>query len=197
LGKGIGAIGITDHNTIAGALAFRAIAKNIKVIVGEEILTRAGEIIGLFLEREIASNLDPRETCKQIKDQGGLVYVPHPFDIFKVNRLNKRALLDLLDIVDIIEVFNAKANVPACNKVAARFAHEYGKIAAAGSDAHYLEAIGMCGNQMEDFTTPQEFLQNLSQANLITKHIYPMRTWWVGIKNALRGEGHWLKRYGR
>ncbi len=195
--KGIDVIGITDHDSIAGALELKAKADGLRVIVGEEILTAEGEIIGLFLHEEIKPGLSALGTCEQIKAQGGLVYIPHPFDPLKIRRLKKHALMQVLDYVDIIEVFNAKLNLPVFNSVAAKFAFDYGKAGAAGSDAHYLQAIDVCTNSMDDFSTPQEFLANLHFARLTTHRAYPMRTWWVGIKNALRGEGHHLKRYGR
>jgi predicted metal-dependent phosphoesterase TrpH len=195
--KGIGVIGIADHDTIAGALELKAIADGLRVIVCEEVLTADGEIIGMFLHDEIEPGQSALETCEQIKAQGGLICIPHPFDPLKIRRLRKRALMDVLEYVDIIEVFNAKLNLPVFNVVAAKFAFDYGKAGAAGSDAHYLQAIDVCTNEMDDFSTPEEFLANLHHARLTTHRAYPMRTWWIGIKNALRGEGHHLKRYGR
>lgn len=195
--KGIDIICITDHDTIAGAVALKEIAGDLRVIVGEEIHTRQGEIVGLFLSEEIKPGLDALETCKLIKAQGGLVYLPHPFDPLKIRRLKKKALVKLLDYMDIIEVFNAKLNLPVFNVVAAKFAFDYGKAGAAGSDAHYLGAIDVCTNEMADFSTPEEFLTSVRTARLTTHSAYPMRTWWVGFKNALRGEGHHLKRFGR
>lgn len=194
--NGIDVLGITDHDTISGALALRAIVRGLRVIVGEEILTRQGEIIGLFLNEEVPPGLSALETATRIKEQGGLVYIPHPFDPAKVRRLKKQALMEILDLVDIIEVFNAKVMYPAFNAVAARFAQAYGKAAAVGSDAHYLSAIGLCTNQMKDFTTPQEFLANLREARLNTRRSGSIRGWWVGIKNVLSGEGHKVKRFG-
>lgn len=195
--RGIDVLGVTDHDSIAGALALRSQVRDLRVIVGEEIRTRHGEITGLFLEHKIQPGLDAVETCELIKEQGGLVYVPHPFDPFKVHRLRRHALMRILDYVDIMETFNGKANLPFFNKASAKSAAKHDKVAAAGSDAHYLHAIDLCVNRMADFTNPQEFLQSLGEAELVTAHRYPMRTWWVGIKNVLRGEGHVVKRFGR
>lgn len=195
--KAISVLGITDHDTIAGALALQKVAADLRIIVGEEIHTRQGEITGLFLKEEIKPWLSARKTCELIKEQGGLVYIPHPFDPLKIRRLRKRALDDIIEFVDIIEVFNAKLNLPVFNVVAAKFAFDHGIAGAAGSDAHYLQAIDVCTNEMADFSTPEQFLTNLRTACLATQLSYPMRTWWIGIKNALRGEGHHLKRYGR
>ena len=191
--QGIDVLGVTDHDTIAGALALKAAAPELRLIIGEEIRTANGEITGLFLSEEIPGGLSPVETCERIKAQGGLVYVPHPFDPFKFHRLRRHALYEALPIVDIIEVFNGKANLPIFNAFAAAFAKRHGKIGAVGSDAHYLETISLCTNEMEDFRTAQEFLESLRRARLVTEHQWPMRSWWVGIKNVLRGEGHKVK----
>ena len=191
--QGIDVLGVTDHDTIAGALALKAMFPELRLVVGEEIRTRNGEITGLFLKEEIEHGLSPVETCERIKAQSGLVYIPHPFDPFKFHRLRRHALYEVLPMVDIIEVFNGKANLPIFNSFAAAFARKHGKVGAVGSDAHYLYAIGLCTNEMADFQTPQEFLENLRHARLITEHTWPLRTWWVGIKNVLRGEGHKVK----
>lgn len=191
--KKVDVVAITDHDTIAGALALQAIAGDLRVIVGEEITTRQGEIIGLFLEHEIEPGLDAVETCERIKEQGGLVYIPHPFDPFKIHHIKPRTLIEILDLVDIIEVFNAKASLPMFNTIAAKFAEHYSKVEAVASDAHYLRAIDLSINKMDDFHTPQEFLASLSSAEPATKRKGPLPGWWVGIKNVLRGEGHKVK----
>ncbi len=190
-------VAITDHDTIAAALELKVVSPDLRVIVGEEIKTRQGEIVGLFLEHEIEGGLDALETCQLIKQQGGLVYIPHPFDLLKINRLKKPALMQVLDMVDIIEVFNAKLVTPIYNIVADGFADQRGKVAAAGSDAHYLKAIAVCLNEIDDFSTPQEFLDNLRNGRLIAKRSGFLRAWYVGLKNVLRGEGHVIKRFGR
>jgi hypothetical protein len=195
--KGVDAIGITDHDTIAGALAVQAMTKDVRVIIGEEITTRQGEITGLFLEQEIEPGLEALETCERIKEQGGLVYIPHPFDLFKFHRLKQRILMKILDLVDIVEVFNGKASCPIFNRIAEGFAAQHRKIAAAGSDAHYLRAIDRALNYMEDFTTPNEFLQNLKSACLVTRKSIPLRAWWIGVKNMLREEGHKIRNFQR
>lgn len=190
-------IGVTDHDTIAGALELQAHSPNLRVIVGEEIKTRQGEIVGLFLKHQIDPGLDPIETCERIKEQGGLVYIPHPFDPFKINRLKRNALMDVLDLVDIIEVYNAKLITPIYNIHARRFAEKHGKAGAAGSDAHYLSAIDVCVNEMDDFSSPQEFLENLRNGRLVTRRSGVIRAWYVGLRNVLVAEGHHIRRYGR
>ncbi len=190
-------VSITDHDSIASALELQRISPNLRVIVGSEIKSRQGEIVGLFLKSEIQPGLDALETCEQIKRQGGLVYIPHPFDPFKINRLKRKALMEVLDLVDIIEVYNAKLITPFYNITARRFADKYGKVGAAGSDAHYLSAIDVCVNEMDDFSTPEEFLCNLRNGRLVTRRSGVLRAWYVGLRNVLIGEGHHIKRYGR
>ncbi len=195
--NGVDVISITDHDTIGGALELKAVSPHLRVIVGEEIKTAQGEIVGLFLQHEIAPGLDALETCELIKRQGGLVYIPHPFDPFKINRLKRHKLMEVLHMVDIIEVYNAKLITPIYNMVAKRFADRHGKIGAAGSDAHYLKAIDVCVNEMDDFSTPQEFLAHLRNGRLDTRRSGVLRAWYVGLRNVVAGEGHYVKRYGR
>lgn len=197
LSNGVDAIAITDHDTIVGALELQAMAPNLRVIVGEEIKTRQGEITGLFLKEQIAPGLDAMETCERIKAQGGLIYIPHPFDPFKINRLKRKTLLEVLDMVDIVEVYNAKLITPIYNMHARRFAEKHGKAGAAGSDAHYLSAIDVCVNEMADFSTPQGFLESLRNGRLVTRRSGVLRAWYVGLRNVLIAEGHHVKRYGR
>ncbi len=193
--KGVNVLGVTDHNTIAGALALKSVANDLRIIIGEEISTRQGEIIGLFLNKEIEANLDALETCKRIKDQGGLVYIPHIIDPFKIHRMRLRTLMSILDSVDIIEIFNAKASMPVFNALSANFAEMYHKIRVAGSDAHYLQAIDLCVNKMRNFSTPQEFLASLSGAEIIAHRGGRLRAWWSGVKNVLCEEGHSVNRF--
>lgn len=196
--KGVHALGITDHDTTAGAFALKSVlGKDVKLIIGEEIKTRQGEIIGLFLKKEIPPGLEAVETVHRIKDQGGIVYIPHPFDPLKITRLKKSALLQVIDMVDIIEVFNAKVVFPVVYVIAKNFAKKHGKLGAAGSDAHYLPAIDSCLNQIAPFNGPEEFLENFRDVQLKIGRSVPMRAWWVGIKNILVQEGHHVRKYGR
>ena len=118
--SGLDVLCITDHNAVRGAeeLADRLPCR---VIVGEELRTHAGEIIGLFLTERVPFGVSPREAAARIRDQGGVVYVPHPFDPMRRN-LAEPALVDLADagLVDAIEVFNAKTSLAHLNERAAR-----------------------------------------------------------------------------
>jgi predicted metal-dependent phosphoesterase TrpH len=173
--QGLGAIAVTDHNEISGALEAREKATEmdahppLKVIVGEEIKTASqGEVIGLFIEELIPRGLSLEETVAEIKRQGGVVYVPHPFD-----RLHSvpdyEHMLGILADVDAIEVFNPRVAIGAFNEEAARFAAKYRLIAGAGSDSHVAQGLGSVRIRMRDFDGPQEFLQSLQDADILTK----------------------------
>jgi hypothetical protein len=164
---GLGAIAVTDHNEISGAHAARARADGIEVIVGEEVKTAdQGEVIGLFIEEKIPRGMTLQETIADIKRQGGLVYVPHPFD-----RLHSvpdyEHLLDVLDEVDAIEVFNPRVAISEFNDEAARFAAKYRIPAGAGSDAHVPQGLGSVRIRMREFDGPEEFLEALRDADIV------------------------------
>jgi predicted metal-dependent phosphoesterase TrpH/glycosyltransferase involved in cell wall biosynthesis len=167
--RGLGAIAVTDHNEISGALDARAKAAEygVKVIVGEEVKTAdQGEVIGLFIERKIPRGMSLEETIAEIRRQGGLVYVPHPFD-----RLHAvpdyEHLLRVVDEVDAIEVFNPRIAIPAWNEEAVRFAGKYRIPGGAGSDAHVAQGLGAVRIRMRDFDGPEEFLASLRDADIL------------------------------
>lgn len=179
---GIQAITITDHDQIEGALEMQQVAPDLKVIVGEEVSTREGEVIGLFLTRKIEAGMGLRETCIEIKRQGGLVYIPHPFDRLKVHRVRSRHLRDILDLVDIIEIYNAKISLGLYNARARRFATKYHKIGAVGSDSHYISSISGAIIVMDDFDGPQDFLKKLAHAEFRTGASSLFATWWIRVR---------------
>lgn len=168
---GLGAIAVTDHNEISGALEARekARAAGVKVIVGEEVKTaEQGEVIGLFIEEKIPRGLTMAETVAEIKRQGGLVYVPHPFDRMHAVP-DYEHLPEILDDIDAIEVFNPRVAIGAFNEEAVRFAAKYRIVAGAGSDSHVAQGLGSVRIRMRDFDGPQEFLQSLRDAEITTK----------------------------
>ncbi len=173
--QGLGAIAVTDHNEISGALEARAQAAEsgphppVKVIVGEEVKTAGqGEVIGLFIEEKIPRGLSLAETVAEIKRQGGLVYVPHPFD--RMHSVpDYEHLLTIIDDVDAIEVFNPRVAIGAFNEEASRFAAKYRIPAGAGSDSHVAQGLGSVRIRMHDFDGPQEFLQSLRGADILTR----------------------------
>ena len=165
--RGLGAIAITDHNEISGALEARGKTDGVKVIVGEEVKTASqGEVIGLFLRHKIPRAMTLQKTIAEIKRQGGLVYVPHPFD-----RLHSvpdyEHLLDVLDDVDAIEIFNPRVAISEFNDEAVRFAAKYWIPAGAGSDAHVPQGLGSVRIRMRDFDGPEEFLESLRDADIV------------------------------
>ncbi len=169
--QGLGVIAVTDHNEISGALEARAKADaaGVRVIVGEEVKTASeGEVIGLFIEELIPRGLSMAETVAEIKRQGGLVYVPHPFDRMHAVP-DYEHLLPILDSVDAIEVFNPRVAIGAFNEEAARFAAKYRIPAGAGSDSHVAQGLGSVRIRMRDFDGPAEFLQSLRDASILTK----------------------------
>jgi glycosyltransferase involved in cell wall biosynthesis len=167
--RGLGAIAVTDHNEISGALAAREQANGIKVIVSEEVKTaHEGEVIGLFIEEKIPRGMSLKETIDAIHAQGGLAYVPHPFD-----RLHSvpdyEYLLKVIEDIDVLEVFNARVAVPGFNEEARRFAAKYRVVAGAGSDSHVTQGLGTVKIRMRDFDGPAEFLESLRDADILHK----------------------------
>jgi predicted metal-dependent phosphoesterase TrpH/glycosyltransferase involved in cell wall biosynthesis len=168
--RGLGAIAITDHNEISGALEARERANGIKVIVAEEVKTAGeGEVIGLFIEEKIPRGMTMAETIAEIRRQGGLVYVPHPFD-----RLHTvpdyEHLLKIVEEIDILEVFNPRVAFSAFNEEAERFAAKYRIVAGAGSDSHVAQGLGSVRIRLHDFEGPEEFLEAMRDADIVRKH---------------------------
>ena len=165
--RGLGAIAVTDHNEISGALEAQAKASGIKVIVGEEVKTAdQGEVIGLFLSELIPKGLTLQQTIAEIKRQGGIVYVPHPFDRMHAVP-DYEHLTAVLDDVDAIEVFNPRVAIHEFNEEAARFAAKYRIPAGAGSDAHVAQGLGSVRIRMPDFDGPEEFMEALREADIV------------------------------
>ncbi len=166
--RGLGAIAVTDHNEISGALdAAAKTSRALKVIVGEEVKTAdQGEVIGLFLREKIPRGMTLQETIAEIRRQGGLVYVPHPFD-----RLHSvpdyEHMLGVLEEIDAVEVFNPRIAIHEFNEEAVRFAAKYRIPGGAGSDAHVPQGLGSVRIRMRDFDGPEEFLQSLRDADII------------------------------
>jgi hypothetical protein len=157
---------ITDHNVTAAAVAAAERDIGARVVVGEEIRTRDGDVIGLFLTERIPYVLPLHEVIGLIRAQGGLIYLPHPFDSGRSSLGAVAAELCASGSADIIEVFNAKIEDPAVNHRAADLAARFGLPEGAGSDAHDPEGIGAAYLTMPDFDGPAEFLTALRQATI-------------------------------
>ena len=169
--EGLGAIAVTDHNVFAGALETVELARRRELIVipGEEVKTdNQGEVIGLFLHEEIPRGMTFAETIEAIRDQDGIVYVPHPFD--RMHAIPSPAtLLRHLPDIDVLEVYNARLMFDAYNDEALRFQRKYGLLAGAGSDAHVLQGVGTGALRMRRFDGPEEFLLSLRTAEVLRR----------------------------
>ena len=151
----------TDHNTIEGALRLREVADGFRVVIGEEISSLDGEIIGLFLERAVPRDLIGEETIARIHDQGGLVVIPHPFSINRRYHMKRASLDRLRSHIDALEIFNAREAIFLNNRSAAAYAKEHDIVGTAGSDAHRATEIGRAYVEMPDFAGRGEFLSSL------------------------------------
>jgi predicted metal-dependent phosphoesterase TrpH len=158
---GLDRIALTDHNTVEGALALAEMAPEL-AIVGEEAKTREGEVIGLFITGLIPPYLPAEDVMDMIHAMGGLTYMPHPLDRRRSNFRAER-MVELADRIDIIETYNAWCE-PAANHAAARLAGDLGKVAATGSDSHAARELGRSWMEIEDYTSPQDFLEKLRHA---------------------------------
>jgi predicted metal-dependent phosphoesterase TrpH/glycosyltransferase involved in cell wall biosynthesis len=169
--QGLGAIAVTDHNVFGGALEAAELARrrDLVVIPGEEVKTDdQGEVIGLFLSEEIPRGLSFGETVDAIRAQGGLVYLPHPFD--RLHAIPEPATLHrYLTQVDVLEVYNARLLFEAYNDEALRFARKYDLTMGAGSDAHVLQGVGTGAVRMRAFEGPEEFLVSLRSAHVLRR----------------------------
>ncbi|MBD0290329.1 MAG: glycosyltransferase [Thermoleophilia bacterium] len=168
--QGLGAVAITDHNVYSGAFEAAELARGrrLTVIPGEEVKTTQGEVIGLFLSEAIPAGMTMVETIGAVRDQGGVVYLPHPFD--RLHSIpDARTLHSLLAEIDVFEVYNAKLLLDGFNDEALRFARKYNLVAGAGSDAHVLQAIGTGGVRMRQFHDPEEFLVSLRSAEVLRR----------------------------
>jgi len=176
-GSGLDVVCITDHNSIEGA---RRLADELpcRVVVGEELRTSAGELIGLFLNERVPAGVTPVEAARRIREQGGVVYVPHPFDPMRRN-LSERALRELAEqgLLDAVEVLNAKTSLSSLNARAADFAAEFDLAAGAGSDAHVPDALGSAYVEVPDFATPGEFVAALRAGRVCGHHWDEPRPW--------------------
>jgi len=168
--QGLGAIAITDHNVFEGAREAVELARGraLTVIPAEEVKTTSGEVIGLFLREEIPPGMSMGETIAAIREQDGLVYLPHPFD-----RLHSipaaRTLHAHLADVDVFEVYNARLLLDGYNDEALRFARKYNLTMGAGSDAHVLQGVGTGLARMRAFENPEEFLISLRSAEILRR----------------------------
>jgi predicted metal-dependent phosphoesterase TrpH/glycosyltransferase involved in cell wall biosynthesis len=169
--QGLGAVAVTDHNAFGGALEAVELAREheLTVIPGEEVKTDGqGEVIGLFLSEEIPRGLSFADTIAAIREQGGVVYLPHPFD--RLHAVPDASTLHRhLGEIDVFEVYNARLLFEAYNDEALRFARKYGLTMGAGSDAHVLQGVGTGALRMRAFRDREEFLVSLRSAQVLRR----------------------------
>ncbi len=177
VGCGIDVLCITDHNSVAGAL--RMVDElPCRVVVGEELRIGQGELIGLFLTEIVPQGLGLLDSARAIRDQGGIVYVPHPFDPMR-NCLAPRQIDELASagLIDAFEVRNAKTSLESLNRRAADYAADLGILAGAGSDAHVPDALGAAYVEMAPFDDATTFLASLVTGRVVGHHSDPARPW--------------------
>lgn len=186
---GINCVAVADHNTIAGAVKLKDIAP-FRVVIAEEIATTAGEIMGLFLNADIRQGFSPRETILQIRNQGGLVAIPHPFGRSLSRHASTLTSTEILSQVDIIETFNSRTPFSNSIRRAGTLATEQGKAASAGSDAHTLDEIGRAYVEMAEFDGPADFLNSLARGQIFgrrSSYLTHFASTWAKIRNHILG----------
>jgi predicted metal-dependent phosphoesterase TrpH len=181
---GLAPVFLTDHNSIAGATRLQAIPGQ-RVVVGEEVTTADGELIGLFLRRLVPKGLGAVETAQEIKDQGGLVYLEHPYDQFR-RHLNEGAIEAIANLIDIVEVFNGRSDEKS-NRLAEELRQTLGAPAGAGSDAHSTAELGSVYVEMEDFEGPQDFLIKLRRSKIVRRPSGRFRMAGARLADRIRG----------
>jgi predicted metal-dependent phosphoesterase TrpH len=170
--RGLDRIAITDHNEIDGALRTRDLAPDL-VIIGEEVKTAEGvDISGLFVTEKIPKGTPAAETVQAIREQGGFVYVPHPFAGGK--GLGEDFMATIERWVDCVEIFNARIHKPALNEEARRWAEKRGLPGGAGSDAHTLREIGRGVIETPPFEGQQGFLESLRAGRVVGRSSSPL-----------------------
>lgn len=172
--RGIGALAITDHNNIRGALLL-ARWSTLQIIIGEEILTTQGELLGLFLQEEIPAGLSPLDTARAIQAQGGLICIPHPCDqARRSSALTPRGRDEVLPWVDMIEVFNARTTHRTDLGAAEELAARHGLLRSAGSDAHSAAEVGRAYVEMPAFTDAASFRTALTAGSICGRLSSPL-----------------------
>jgi len=190
--QGLGAIAITDHNVFAGAQEAVRLARGrgLVIIPGEEIKTQKGEVIGLFLAEKIERGLPMADTIAAIREQGGVVYLPHPFD--RLHTIPDAPTLHRhLPEIDVFEVYNARLLFEGFNDEALRYARKYNLTMGAGSDAHVLQGVGTGLVRMRAFENAAEFLISLRSAEIVRRPkslVYLQGLKWVAQSRARRSK---------
>jgi predicted metal-dependent phosphoesterase TrpH len=200
--RGLTHVAITNHNNVEGAIAVRdkvrdlGLTDRLTVILGEEVSTSDGEVVGVFLTKTIPRGLSANETADEIHRQGGLVSIPHPFDPFRGSHIKEGPLRNLADVgkIDMVEVFNCRVTLQQHNIEAAEFAKRYGIPGIAASDSHSSFEVAMAFNAMPAFETADELRASLAEnewhASRSTVFIHLTTRWavWKNMFDSWRGK---------
>lgn len=163
-------IAITDHDEIAGAYEVQKLApKNLRVIIGEEMSTKSGHMLGLFLKEKIAPHMTAEDTIAEIKRQGGIVIIPHPFDIGLHEKFKRKDVARVADKIDAIEVFNSRYFYPWSPIIARKYANKFGITKSVGTDAHSKTEFKHAFLEIENFAGSADFIDALKKAKFHTK----------------------------
>jgi predicted metal-dependent phosphoesterase TrpH len=174
--KGLNRLVITDHNSIAGAVAAQKLDPEL-VIIGEEIMTTKGEILAAFVQEEIPAGLTPQETIRILKEQGAFISVSHPYDTHRKGGWLEADLLEIIPQVDAIEVFNSRCMDPRFNHKAKTFAEKHSLPGTVGSDAHGAFEVGRSVLLLDPFEGPDGMRKVIRQAKIQTR----LSPWWVHL----------------
>lgn len=179
----IDCIAVTDHDTIEGAVRLQAMT-DCRVIVGEEVSTRDGHLIGLFLKHHVEPGMSAMDTARAIRDQGGLVLVPHPFIRSFGCGLRKKTV-EIAEFIDAVEIFNSQNLSPLADWEAIRFAKKRELPTFVGSDSHSTMSIAPAYQMMPAFDSPEEFLISLQSA-VFTRRLHPARYFVIAAGKLIR-----------
>jgi hypothetical protein len=176
--KGLDRVVVTDHNTIAGALATQELDPG-RVIVGEEIMTTRGEVLAAFVRSEIPPGLSPQETITRLREQGAFISISHPFDAHRKGGWQEQHLLEVLALVDAIETYNSRCMWPGHNRLAHQFADTHGVAGTVGSDAHTCWELGRSTLELPLFGNAGELRQVIRQGRPYTRWSPP----WIHVSS--------------
>ena len=200
--RGLTHVAVTNHNNVEGAIAVRdkvaelGLTDRLTVILGEEVSTADGEVVGLFLTKTIPRGLSSKETADEIHRQGGLVSIPHPFDPFRGSHIKEGPLRNLAETnrIDCVEVFNCRITLQRHNEEAAEFAERYGIPGIAASDSHSSFEVAMAFNALPPFESAEELKAGLADnewhASRSSVFIHATTRWavWKNMFDAWRGK---------
>jgi len=185
--RGIDRLAVTDHNSIAGALEMQRIAPEL-VIVGEEVMTSQGELLGYFLREVVPAGLSPVETIARLRAQGAAISVSHPFDRLRHGAWHEPDLAAIIALVDAIEVFNSRCIYAEDNERALAFARQHGKLGTVGSDAHSHRELGRSVLKMAQAATPAELIAGFRDGQRVTRLSSPaihLTSRWAKLRKRL------------